>query len=132
MAEFSHRSKYILSTCHMDLQVICNKAIKIYDFSVITGYRGELQQGELFTMGKTRLQYPNSLHNQKPSIAVDLAPYPVDWNNHKRFYLLAGIMFAIADSMKIKIRWGGDWKMNWSHSQNFIDLPHFELKNTYM
>ena len=61
-------------------------------------------------------------------MAVDIAPYEIDWENAKRFYLLAGMMFQAANDLGIKIRWGGDWDMDWDHAdQRFIDLPHFEL-----
>ena len=52
------------------------------------------------------MQYPNSKHNKLPSKAVDVAPYPIDWNDPDRFYHFAGYVRGIAEGMGIKIRWG--------------------------
>ena len=61
-------------------------------------------------------------------MAVDVCPYPIDWNNKERFYHFAGYVKGIADSMGIKIRWGGDWDGDTVFDdQSFHDLPHFEL-----
>jgi peptidoglycan LD-endopeptidase CwlK len=51
--------------------------------------------------------------------AVDLAPYPLDWNDRKRFEKLAGLMKQAAAAVNIRIVAGADWKTQ--------DLPHFEL-----
>lgn len=76
------------------------------------------------------------------SYAVDIVPYPVDWRykselygatidrnlsdideiflNVGRWHEFAGRMLGVADSMGIKLQWGGHWK-------SFKDLPHFQL-----
>jgi peptidoglycan L-alanyl-D-glutamate endopeptidase CwlK len=60
--------------------------------------------------------------------AVDLAPYPIDWKNTKRFYHFAGIVLGVATEMGIRIRWGGDWDMDDDlDDQSFMDLVHFEI-----
>ena len=102
MPYFSIRSKEILSTCHPDLQDICNTAIQIIDFSVIWGLRDKEQQNDLYNKGLSKLMWPYSKHNianpefEKYSKAVDIAPWPIDWTNKLRFILLAGIIKAIA------------------------------------
>ena len=74
------------------------------------------------------LSYPKSKHNRQPSLAADVIPYPVDWEDSKRFYHFAGFVEGIAAAKGIKIRWGGDWDGDRSFAdQNFHDLPHFEL-----
>ena len=55
-------------------------------------------------------------------MAVDVAPYPIDWNDRERFFELAGFVQAFALGMNIKVQWGGHWK---GKKQ---DLPHWELK----
>ena len=128
MPQFSKISLERLNTCDIRLQQICLEAIKIYDFSVLCGKRSEEEQNRLLIEGKTKLEYPKSKHNKFPSQAVDIAPIPLDWNDSGRFKLLAGIMFGIAHSKNIKIRWGGDWNMNWNFKdEKFLDLVHFEL-----
>lgn len=72
-----------------------------------------------------------STHNYWPSRGVDLAPYPIDWNNHEktraRFYVLAGVIKAVAFFLRVPIRWGGDWDGDMDfHDQDFDDLGHFE------
>ncbi len=128
MPSFSAKSRAILQTVHPDLALICNEVIQAYDFTVMEGHRTSARQDELFRLGKSTLRAGESKHNQNPSRAVDIAPYPIDWNNHRRFYLLAGFMFQAASQFDIALRWGGDWNGNWDHEdQTFHDLPHFEL-----
>ena len=121
MPHFSEKSKQRLSTCHPWLQDICNEGIKIYDFSVLCGHRNETAQMIAFQEGRSKLEWPKSKHNKTPSLAVDLAPYPIDWKDLERFYHLAGIIKGLAFQMKIPITWGGDWL-------NFKDYPHYEIK----
>jgi len=128
MYKFSNTSQKRLSECAPELQEIMNEAIKIVDFMVLCGHRGEQEQNKAFSEGKSKLKYPQSKHNSKPSRAIDIAPYPLDWNNLSRFYHLAGIVRGIAHQKGIKIRFGGDWDMDGEITDNkFNDLPHVEL-----
>ena len=86
MPAFSNRSKNNLNECHEDLQRLFNEVIQHYDCTVIEGYRGRQEQNEAFRTGKSRLKYPGSKHNKRPSLAIDVVPYPIDWNDWKRFY----------------------------------------------
>lgn len=121
MPKFSDRSKKNLKECHVELQEVINEAIKYFDFAVICGHRGEQEQNEAFNKGNSKLKYPKSKHNKKPSDAVDLAPYPIDWNNIERFKHLGFLILGIAKSKKINLRWGGLWT-------SFKDYPHFERR----
>ncbi|MCP4482089.1 MAG: M15 family metallopeptidase [bacterium] len=123
MPKFSKKSKEKLKECHPYLQIILSKAIEIMDFTIICGHRGKELQNEAFKNGKSKLKYPKSKHNGKPSLAVDIAPYPIDWNDKYRFEMLAMLILKIAQETpmgKYKIQWGGHW-------YKFKDLPHFEL-----
>ena len=63
-----------------------------------------------------------------PSLAIDAAPSPIDWNDRERFFYFAGVVKGVAEEMGIKIRWGGDWDGdNDFDDQTFDDLVHFEL-----
>ena len=129
MFKFGKTSKERLETCHEDLQKVFNEVIKHVDCSVIEGYRNEERQNKLFSEKKTKVRYPNGRHNSNPSRAVDVVPYPIDWNDRERFHLFAGFVLGIAKSMGIVLRWGGDWNMNFEvDDNNFDDFPHFELK----
>lgn len=101
------------------------------DFTVIEGVRTLEIQGEYYRTGKSKTM--NSKHIiQKDgySHAVDIAPYPVNWEDTVRFAYLAGIIRGIAKNKGVEIRWGGDWDSDGDiHDQTFNDLPHFELKN---
>ena len=138
---FGKKSKIKLETCHQDIVTICNEVIKSVDFSVLEGTRiTELQQ-QYFKEGKSKLDGVNkkSKHQSLPSMAIDIAPYPIDFKNEDkakaRFYLLAGYMFQASVELynkgliTHKLRWGGDWDSDKEFKdQSFDDLPHFELK----
>jgi peptidoglycan L-alanyl-D-glutamate endopeptidase CwlK len=121
MPNFSRRSREKLDTCHPVLRHICEDAIKIMDFSVICGERGEEEQNRLQAEGRSHAVYGESKHNLSPSEAVDIAPYPIDWEDEGRFRVLAGVMIAVAYKCGIKLKWGG-------HFRNLKDLGHFEIE----
>jgi hypothetical protein len=120
MPKFSRASKRKLEECDNRLQTVMNEAIKYYDFSVICGHRGKADQNIANTRGFSTKKWPNSRHNKFPSKAVDVAPYPINWENINRFYELAGVIKTTAKQLKIKIQWGGDWKA-------FKDYPHWQV-----
>lgn len=128
MPEFSPLSKRRLAECHPDLQKLMNEVIKHYDIVILCGFRGKDEQDKAFREGKSKLAFPKSKHNVTPSLAVDIAPYPLDWNDLKRFWHLAGYVKATAERLGIKIRQGADWDGdNDFKDQKFVDLPHVEL-----
>jgi len=128
MPAFSKTSLDRLATCHPKLQAVLNEVIKYEDFVVLEGHRGQEAQDKAFREGKSKLRWPEGKHNTLPSQAVDVAPYPVDWNDSLAFASLAGYVQAVADSMGIAVRWGGDWNGNGkSKDERFLDLVHFEL-----
>ncbi|WP_448216272.1 M15 family metallopeptidase [Endozoicomonas sp. 2B-B] len=128
MPSFSKTSKARLETCHPDLQRLMNKVVERFDCSIICGHRGKEEQEKAFREGKSQARFGQSKHNTIPSIAVDVAPYPIDWEDREYFAHFAGYVRAVADDLGIKIRWGGDWNMdNRSSDETFSDMPHFEL-----
>ena len=129
MPHFGKKSKERLATCHEDLQKVFNEVIKVVDCSVLEGHRDERRQEQLFSEGKTKVHYPMGRHNSKPSRAVDVVPYPVDWKDRERFHLFSGFVLGVASGMGITLRLGGDWNMNFEVDDNkFDDFPHFELR----
>ena len=128
MPSFGKTSKDRLATVDHRLRLVCEEVIKHYDFSILCGHRTEQEQNKAFAEAKSKLHWPKSKHNQLPSLAVDIAPYPIDWNDLKRFFYLAGLIKATASSMGFKLRWGGDWDGDGDFKdQNFNDYPHFEI-----
>ncbi len=131
MPRFSSQSQARLSQCDPRIQEIMNEAILSFDFSVLTGHRGKTEQDAMRSKGRSQLSYPNSRHNSLPSQAIDIAPWPIDWQDRERFTLLAGFILGIAQAKGISLRWGGDWNRNWEVKDNkFDDLPHFELTDS--
>ena len=129
MPLFGKVSKERLATAHPYLQKLFNEIIKTNDCSVTEGHRGKELQNKYFDEGKSKVKFPNGRHNQKPSLAVDVTPYPVDYNDRERQTLFAGYVLGVASQMGLNIRWGGDWNKDFSVSDNrFDDMPHFELK----
>ena len=61
------------------------------------------------------------VHNSFPSMAVDIVPYPVDWENIHRFNELSDVMKKACETVGVEnLYWGYDlWK--W-------DMPHWELR----
>ena len=129
MPKFGSTSIKRLETCHEDLQQIFYQVIKHFDCSILEGHRGEEKQNKYFDEGKSKVRYPKGRHNAIPSRAVDVAPYPIDWDDLDRFYYFAGFVKGIAAMLDIPIRWGGAWDNDTQvKDTGFKDLPHFELK----
>ena len=128
MAEFGPASKRRFDTLHPLLQQLLSELIKYYDFSIIEGHRGKERQNQLFADGLSEVQWPNGKHNTFPSEAVDIAPYPIDWEDEERFCHFMGYLQCLADQMGIAVRWGGDWDSDGRMTdENFRDYPHIEL-----
>ena len=128
MPKFSNRSKRKLNTCDYRLRIIFNEVVKKFDCSVICGHRNKQDQNEAFYSRKSKLKYPRSKHNSKPSRAVDVCPYPINWRDTGKFYIFAGYVLRVADELSFKIRFGGDWDGDKeTKDQSFNDLPHFEI-----
>jgi peptidoglycan L-alanyl-D-glutamate endopeptidase CwlK len=129
MPSFGAKSTTILSTCHQDLQLVLNEAIKYVDFSVTCGFRNKADQDKAVATGNSTTPWPTSKHNQNPSLAVDVAPYPIDWNDSEAFTLLAGIIYGVACTLGVKLRLGADWDGDLNiREHSFKDRPHIELK----
>jgi peptidoglycan L-alanyl-D-glutamate endopeptidase CwlK len=128
MPRFSKTSLERLNTCDTKLVQLFSTVINVYDCRIIQGHRDQYEQNEYYRIGKSKVQWPNSQHNSLPSKAVDVAPYPIDWKNTKRFYHFAGFVKGTAEQMGILLRWGGDWDSDYDlDDQIFMDLVHFEL-----
>ncbi|MBK7546237.1 MAG: M15 family metallopeptidase [Elusimicrobia bacterium] len=120
MPKFGKRSKKELATAHPDLQRLFNAVIEKIDCAVICGHRGHADQDKAFAEGKSKLEWPNSKHNKVPALAVDVVPFPIDWNDLARFDALAAVVKAEAKRLNIKVECGIDWK-------KFPDAPHYQM-----
>lgn len=127
MPRFSERSLSILHTVKPDLQRLFSHIVLQYDCTVLNngGIRSEEEQRILISQGKS--QTMNSKH--LTGGAVDIAPWPIDWDDTARFYYFGGYVRGIAEKLAIDVRWGGDWDGDGQvRDQNFNDLVHFELR----
>ena len=133
MPKFGTKSVERLATCDEKLQKVFNEVIKYYDCTVTCGYRGKEDQNKAFDEGRSNARYPKGKHNNSPSTAVDIYPYPIDFENYDRLSHFAGFVLGIANSMGIKLRWGRDWHQEfWTNKKDTTklrDYPHFELVN---
>jgi peptidoglycan L-alanyl-D-glutamate endopeptidase CwlK len=121
-----------LETCDPRLQDLIWRAAaeapKHLDFSVLCGHRGKAEQEEAYRTGRSTTQWPHSKHNRTPAIAVDIAPYPIDWNDAWRFARLMGFVENVALRMQLAIRFGHDWDGDGRIAEErFRDWPHLEL-----
>jgi peptidoglycan L-alanyl-D-glutamate endopeptidase CwlK len=140
MPSYSNRSLSKLKGCHDDLITLFEEVIESYDNSILEGPRTTKRQQELFAQGKSKLNGITKISKHQitecrdKSMAVDSAPWPIDWNDLNRFYHYVGYVKGVADrlyhegKMTHKIRCGADWDGdNCFKDQSFHDLPHFEL-----
>jgi len=106
------------------------------DFSVTCGVRTREEQRKLYAQGRTKPgQVVTWTLNSRHFVdadgfgrAVDLAPYPLDWNTPSRFDAIAKAMFQAAKDLGVKIRWGADWDQDGKpRERGESDSPHFEL-----
>jgi peptidoglycan LD-endopeptidase CwlK len=136
MPEFSQISKDKLSLAHPDLQLIFNEVIKYFDCTIADTYRTKAAQHKFLLDGLSEIDYP-TVHNTKPSFAVDCVPFVAGNTCYKpeQAYYFAGFVLAIAEQLlregKIthKVRNGADWGYSdhWVYRFKFKDPCHLEL-----
>jgi peptidoglycan L-alanyl-D-glutamate endopeptidase CwlK len=125
MYKFGKRSRERLKGVDARLVNVLNELIKMMDVTVIEGLRSAERQKELLAKGATKVKYSKHMEGK----AVDIAPYPIDWENRDGFYYMGGMVRGIAKQLNIDIRFGGDWDSNEdTKDNNFNDLVHIELR----
>lgn len=161
---FSNRSLNNLEGVHDSLIAIAKRAIAIstQDFMIIEGVRSREQCMINYGKGRTPAQctakgipasYANPSHakvtwlnnpfNSKhckqadgTGHAIDVVPYPVDWNDLSKFDAIAKALFdaekqLIAEGVIPKntnLRWGADWDKDGKlRERGESDSPHFEI-----
>ena len=125
MPKFGKRSKERLRGIDTRLLNVLNELVKIMDVTIIEGLRSEQRQEKLLKEGSTKTKFSKHITGK----AVDLAPYPIDWNDRDRFHYMGGMIRGIAKQLNVPIRWGGDWDGDGETKDNrFDDLVHVEIK----
>ncbi len=112
---------------------VVKRAIEIsaVDFTVMEGVRTLERQRELYAQGRTApgkivTWTMNSRHIEGK--AVDLVPYPLDWNDLEKFNKIKDAMFQAARELDVNLRWGADWDGDGKYREKGeYDSPHFEI-----
>ncbi len=119
--KLSRKSQERLETCDERLITIVNDVCKVMDVTVLCGHRGKEEQEKAFKEGKSKAHFGQSYHNAFPSLAVDIAPYPINWDvNDPRWEIMCNLVLYIANRYGIKVRLGRDFT-------NLKDYPHIEI-----
>ena len=125
MPKFGKRSKERLRGVDTRLVNVLNELVKIMDVTIIEGLRSEQRQEKLLKEGSTKTKFSKHIEGK----AVDLAPYPIDWNDRDRFHYMGGMIRGIAKQLNVPVRWGGDWDGDGETKDNkFDDLVHVEIR----
>jgi peptidoglycan LD-endopeptidase CwlK len=126
--KFSQTSQERLASAHPVLQKLFNEVIRYVDCTIICGHREKAAQNLAVAGGHSKTRYPFSPHNKIPASAIDVMPYPIDWQDTERIAAFAGFVLGVAAMKGIDIKWGGDWNGNFNlKDQSFVDMPHYEL-----
>lgn len=128
MFKFSKKSLEKINNpkLHPKLKLLLTEAIKTspIDFTVIETVRTLEQQRIYVAKGTSKTLKSRHIPSTNKSgmcEAFDIAPYPIDWKNIKRFVVLSDHIKKTANTLGINIEYGGDWK-------TFKDYPHYQLK----
>ena len=125
MPRFSKKSLRELDTCDPLLQYLFKEVVKHFDCSIIEGKRSLEEQKELLKEGATKTLKSAHLTGK----AVDVYPYPVDFEDRDRWHYFGGYVLGTARQFGIDVIWGGDWDNDTKTKDNtFDDLMHFELR----
>jgi peptidoglycan L-alanyl-D-glutamate endopeptidase CwlK len=135
MARYGRRSMANLEGVHPLLVDWALRLVTTMDNTVVSGVRSLTTQAEYVRLGVSQTMASKHLVQPTDSFghALDLAPYPVDWTDTRRFYILAGIGIGLASEMNIPIRWGGRWNPDDDQFKlpGFNDMGHFEILTPY-
>jgi len=130
MPRLGKRSKQRLEGVDARLHHLLGEVVKHFDITVIEGKRSQERQNQLVAEGKSKTKFGKHVKG----LAVDIAPYPIDWEARDDFHYLGGWVLATANRLGYKVRWGGDWSSSsqfkgqrTTKDNRFDDLVHFEL-----
>ena len=122
--QWGKASKERLAQCDKQLQDLCNKMLERSDFdmTITCAHRGKEEQEKAFNEGKSKAHFGQSKHNSLPSKAVDICPFPINWDTKDiRWHKMVALAYDTARQLGIKIRCGAFF--------SFKDYPHIELED---
>lgn len=123
--KFGKKSTERLKECDLRLQTLCEKMLSRSDFdmTVTCGHRTKEEQEKAFNEGKSKAHFGQSKHNSYPSKAVDIVPYPINWDTKDiRWWKMVALAYDTARHLGIKIRCGAFFT-------GLADFPHIELED---
>ena len=129
--QWGERSKLNRAELDPTLAVLFDRALELspFDLAITEAHRTK-EEHDALPSGSTQVSWEDSKHSEYPSAAGHLDPYPIDYDDWLRYYVLAGVVMAAAKELKVdhKIRWGGDWDSDMKLAEEtFRDLAHWEL-----
>ena len=125
MPKFGKRSRERMRGVDSRLINVMNELIKLMDVTIIEGLRTKERQEELVAKGASETKFSKHIEGK----ALDLSPYPIDWENRDGLYYMGGMIRGIAQQLGYDIRYGGDWDSDGqTKDNNFDDLVHIEIK----
>lgn len=151
---WSVRSEAALAGLDPRLRRVADRALEIseVDLVALEGVRTKARQHYLYAGGRTTAELRakgivgvvgrpkdrkvtwtlTSNHFADPRTgkgrALDVVPYPIDWDDTHRFDLMAKAFFTASAELQIPIRWGADWDRDGKpRERGESDSPHFEL-----
>lgn len=128
MPHFSKDSQQQINTCHHDVQAIFKAVEHEVDCEVRCGHRTQSEQEKCFAEGHSGFHWPESRHNAKPSMAVDVIPVDMDPKDIDRWHWFGGYVKGVADRLYAegvvshRLHWAGD-----KGDQELCKFPHFEI-----
>jgi len=154
MAEFGKVSQKNLITTHPIMQELCQRVVIVFDITILYGHKDKPTQNAAFLSGASKKKWPDSTHNSLPSMAVDVAPWPIPenwgdlksmfpqerdlaWKERVKFYQMVTAFQICWQQLcddfpeigeNFDIRFGADWNGNNNfRDQTFDDLVHIEI-----
>src|SRR5947209_505202 len=108
--QLSTKSLAKLEGVHPNMVKVVKRAAALssQDFTVIEGVRTPSRQKELYAQGRTKpgpvvtwVLTSNHFVNKKTGFghAVDLCPWPIDWNDAAKFDAISKVMFQAAKDL---------------------------------
>ena len=84
MAKLSAASQRRLDGAHPLLQQVFTAVAPEADIVILDSQRGRAAQERAHASGNSRAHFGQSPHNWSPAIALDVAPWPIDWTDLAR------------------------------------------------
>jgi len=130
MYKYGKRSKSRMKGIDPRLKEVLDHLIEIMDVTIIEGVRSAKKQAEYFKNGKSKIDGKSKKSQHQKGKAVDLAPYPIDWDDRDRMHYMGGMLRGIGHMLGYKLRYGGDWDGDGVTKDNkFDDLVHIEIRD---